>query len=74
VYLSSDAGGYCARRRLLITMEHDFMFSTRALNGTLNEDRSCPASSDPLLYAGYSNINSEKANVRKCMQEGRRVT
>ena len=55
-------------------MEHDFMFSTLTLNGTLNEDRSCPASSDPLLCAGYSNMNSEKANVRKCMQEGRRVT
>lgn len=25
MYLSSDAGGDCARRRLLITMEHDFM-------------------------------------------------
>lgn len=47
VYLSSDAGGYCARRRLLITMEYDFMFSSLTLNGTLNEDRSCPASSGP---------------------------
>lgn len=47
MYLSSDAGGCCARRRLLIKMEHDFMFSTITLTGTLYEDRSCPASSDP---------------------------